>query len=236
MADFKDILRETFKNKGFELTAQQEEQFEKYFNLLVEWNKKINLTTIVEDKDVAEKHFLDSILPSKLVEKDSAVIDIGCGAGFPSLPLKIVRPDIKLTLVDSVQKKLVFVDEVVRSLGLKNVNIVHSRAEDLAQKADFREKFKFCVSRAVAQLNTLCEYCLPFVKQGGQFLAYKSKNIDEEISNSSKAIKLLGGEVENVLSFDFKEMERKIVVIKKIGKTPKLYPRDKNKPRLSPIV
>jgi len=232
---FKEVLNEKFKQYGFVLSQEQIIHFEKFFELLVEWNCKMNLTTITEPNEVIAKHFLDSVIPENLIMKNCSIIDVGCGAGFPSLPLKILRPDLKITLIDSVQKKLIFVQEVVDKLNLKDINIIHSRAEELASKNEYREKFDVCISRAVAELVTLCEYCLPFVKTGGLFLAYKSQNVEEELNNSKVAIKTLGGEFLKVQSFNFDKIERNVVCIKKVYQTPKKYPRDKNKPRLTPI-
>ncbi len=232
---FKNDLITIFEKYNIELSSNQISQFEILFNLLIEWNSKMNLTAITEPKEVIIKHFLDSVLPEKLLSENASIIDIGCGAGFPSLPLKIIRPDLKFTLVDSVQKKLLFVQEVANKLELKDINIIHSRAEDLASKREFREKFDVCIARAVADLSVLSEFCLPFVKIGGIFLAYKSQNIEEELNNSKVAIKTLGGEFEKLQSYEFEDMKRSAVCIKKIFITPKIFPRGKNAPRLKPI-
>lgn len=234
--NFKNELTDIFGSHNISLSPEQATQFECLFNLLIEWNAKMNLTSITEPKDVIIKHFLDSVLPEKLIQENSTIIDIGCGAGFPSLPLKILRPDLKWTLVDSVQKKLLFVQEVISKLNFKDVKVIYSRAEDLASKIEHREKYDVCLSRAVAELNVLCEYCLPFVKIGGIFLAYKSQNIEEELKNSKFAIKTLGGEFVEVKSFNIEDIKRKVVCIKKVFSTPKKFPRGKNKPRLYPIT
>lgn len=217
------------------LSDFQIKQFETFFNLLVEWNKKMNLTSIIDLEEVITKHFLDSVLPKDFLREGSLVIDIGCGAGFPSIPLKIIRPDIKLTLVDSVRKKLNFVQEVVQQLELKEVSIIHSRAEELAFSKIHREKFDICVSRAVAELNVLSEYCLPFIKINGYFLAYKAQSAEEELFNAEKAIKILGGKVEKIQTFNFEKLSRKIIFIKKCFPTPLNFPRDKNMPRRNPL-
>lgn len=234
---FKDILVEQAKLSQIELTDEQIEKLTRYYELLIEWNGKMNLTALTEPSDVALKHFCDSILLLKYAEipENSSLIDVGTGAGFPSLPIKIVRPDIKLCLLDSLNKRLVFLSEVVKELGLNDVKIVHSRAEDGARKAELREKFDFATSRAVAQLNVLSEYCLPYVKVGGAFLAMKGKYSEEEIGSAKSGIKLLGGKTEKVDTYYLADgSERTIINVKKILKTDKLYPRTsakiKNKP------
>ena len=216
--------------------SNKKEKFEQYFSNLVEWNNKFNLTAITSHDEVFKKHFLDSILSMDIIPQNATVIDIGAGAGFPSFPLKIVRDDLKIVAVDSVNKKVTFLNDLASMLSLQNVTCLHARAEYLAQKVDFREQFDVCVARAVASLNTLCEYCLPFVKVGGMFLAYKSQNIDEELQSSTNALILLGGKLEKILKFDLNGAERNIVVIRKVATTPKKFPRGKNKPRLEPLV
>ena len=207
--------------------------FIKYKEILKEWNEKINLTAITKDEEIYEKHFKDSLLGEKYIEKNSTVLDIGTGAGFPSLPIKIVREDIKLTLNDSLNKRIVFLNEVINVLGLKNVRTIHSRAEDL----DKKEKYDYVLSRAVARLNTLCEYCLPFVKTGGYFIAYKSKETDEEIKEAEKAIKIMGGKIEKIEEIPLNDKTiRRLVIIKKIKECEKKYPRGKNLPKTKPII
>lgn len=225
---FNDILREKAEKSGITLTEEQIEKLRIYYELLVEWNEKMNLTALTEPDDVALKHFCDSILLLSYadVKEGSSLIDVGTGAGFPSVPIKIVRPDIKLCLLDSLNKRLVFLQEVVDKLGLENVKIVHARAEDGARKADLREKFDYSTSRAVAQLNVLSEYCLPYVKVGGSFLAMKGKYSEEEIDNAKSAIKTLGGKIEKVDTYNLIDTsERTIIQIKKISDTDKRYPR-----------
>lgn len=219
----------------YDAILDKKNKFEQYFLNLVDWNKKFNLTTITSRDEVFEKHFLDSILSMEIIPQNASIIDIGAGAGFPSFPLKIVRDDLKIFAVDSVNKKITFLKDLVDSLSLKNVTCLHARAEDLAQKDGFRENFDVCVARAVASLNTLCEYCLPFVKVGGYFLAYKSQNLEDELLASKNALKMLGGKLEKVLQFDLNGAKRYIVAIKKIVETPKKFPRGKNKPRLEPL-
>ena len=198
----------------------------------------MNLTALTEPEDVALKHFCDSILLLKYAEipEGSSLIDVGTGAGFPSVPVKIVRPDIKLCLLDSLNKRLTFLTEVVNELNLTDVKIVHSRAEDGAKKAELREKFDFATSRAVAQLNVLSEYCLPYVKVGGAFIAMKGKYSEEEISNAKSAIKLLGGKTVKVDTYNLADTsERTIININKLSSTDKKYPRTSAKIKSKPL-
>lgn len=225
---FNEILKEKSIQSDITLTDDQIEKLRIYYELLVEWNEKMNLTALTEPEDVALKHFCDSILLLSYadVKENSSLIDVGTGAGFPSVPIKIVRPDIKLCLLDSLNKRLVFLQEVVDKLGLKDVKIVHARAEDGARKADLREKYDYATSRAVAQLNILSEYCLPYVKVGGSFLAMKGKYSEEEIDNAKTAIKTLGGKIEKVDTYNLIDTsERTIINIKKVSSTDKRYPR-----------
>lgn len=209
------------------------DQFEKYYSLLIRWNEKINLTAITEREEVFVKHFVDSLIGEEFIKKGASVIDIGTGAGFPSLPIKIVRQDLKLTLNDCLNKRLNFLREVTKELGLEKVNIIHSRAEDLPKN----EKYDYAVSRAVASLNTLSEYCLPFVKEGGYFIAYKAREIEEEVKNAKKAIDILGGNIEEIKEIKIPQTDviRKLVIIKKIKPTPLKYPRGKNLPKIKPL-
>lgn len=222
-------------DKYYRLIDENKEAFEEYYRELVEYNNKVNLTAIVERNDVYTKHFLDSILAVDEIPDDASLIDIGAGAGFPSLPLKIVRPDINLTMIDSLNKRINFLDLVTNKLNIKSNNI-HSRAEDYAIKN--REKYDVAVARAVASLNTLVEYLLPFVKVGGIVLAYKGSSADDEIINAKNAIKILGGKVEKILNFTLPNEagERNIIVIRKVHSTPIKYPRGQNKPKTDPII
>lgn len=225
---FKDILRQQAELSQIELTDKQIDDLTKYYELLIEWNQKMNLTALVEPEDVALKHFCDSILLLKYadVPVGSSMIDVGTGAGFPSVPIKIVRPDIKLCLLDSLNKRLVFLQEVVNELELEDVTIIHSRAEDGSRRPQLREKFDFATSRAVAQLNVLSEYCLPYVKVSGAFLAMKGKYSEEEIADSKSAIKTLGGKIAKVDTYNLADSsERTIIRINKISKTDSKYPR-----------
>lgn len=231
----KEKIESKFNEFGIRLTERQLQQFEHYYNLLIEWNNKFNLTAITEPDAVIEKHFIDSVLPLRDL-KSQKIIDIGAGAGFPSIPLKIVNPDIELVMVDSVNKKVTFLQAVIEVLELSNTRAIHSRVEDLGINPNFREKFDIVVARAVAALNTLCEYTLPFVRLGGKFVAYKSVEVENEVETAKKAIKTLGGTLKSLEKYEMGENTRAIVVITKSQKTPPKYPRGKNKPRLEPII
>jgi 16S rRNA (guanine527-N7)-methyltransferase len=228
-------LKSLFKDYNILLNDEQVAQFNKYYDLLIEWNEKMNLTAITERKDVYIKHFLDSCLCYELVKDKKSIVDVGTGAGFPSIPLKILLPDTKFTLVDSLNKRLIFLDCVIKELNLKDVNCVHSRAEDFAVKN--RENFDCCVARAVARLDTLSELCLPLVKVGGCFVALKSQDLEEELKLANIAIKTCGGEVKLIKDFVLPDNigVRKILLINKVKNTPNKYPRGQNKPKLSPI-
>ena len=216
------------------LIDQNRKQFETYFEELVSYNDKVNLTAITERNDVFTKHFLDSILSIDAIPANAKIVDIGTGAGFPSLPIKIVRPDVEITMVDSLNKRIAFLNSVCSKLKIKSIN-VHSRAEDFAKNN--REKFDVAVARAVAKLNTLLEYLLPLVKVGGIVIAYKGSNVGEEFMEAEKAMEVLGGKVVKSIRFDLPNNygERNLVIIEKIKETPKQYPRDKNQPKTNPI-
>lgn len=227
-------LKKIFEKYEININNLQEKQFDDYFHMIVETNKVLNLTAITEENEVLLKHFLDSVLPVKKFMKNSTVVDVGTGAGFPAIPLKIVRPDLKFCLVDSLNKRINFLNDVIEKLQLEEIETKHSRAEDFAKQN--REKFDYAVARAVAPLNTLVEYLLPLVKVGGKAIIYKSAKLQEELLSAKKAIEVLGGEVETVEKFMIDDMERNVLILKKIKNTPSKYPRDKNKPKLSPIV
>ncbi len=205
--------------------------------MLIEKNKVMNLTSITEFDEVIDKHFLDSISLNRVIDftQPLEVLDIGTGAGFPGIPLKIAYPDIQLTLMDSVNKKIVYLNEVVEELGLTSVNTIHARAEELARNQLYREKFNLCVSRAVANLSTLLEYCLPFVQIGGKFVSYKSGEVEEEVKESKRACFLLGGKIKEIHKFDLKDNKRSFIVIEKIKTTPKTYPRKSGTPSKLPL-
>ena len=228
-------LQKIFEKYGINLSKEQEEQFDKYISMLVETNRVMNLTAITEESEVLIKHFLDSALPEKFIPQNSTVVDVGSGAGFPAIPLKIVRPDLKIYMVDSLNKRINFLNSVIKELNLQNTYAFHDRAEDFAVKN--REKFDVAVARAVASLNTLSEYLLPLVKVGGRAVIYKSTKLEEEIEESRKAISVLGAKIDSIEKFVIEEenLERNILVLSKISQTPKKYPRNKNQPKLNPI-
>lgn len=214
-------------------------QFDKYYRLLREWNEKINLTAIIEEEDVAQKHFVDCISPLKKGKllPNSSVIDVGTGAGFPGLVLKIFEPSLKLTLVDSLNKRVNFLNAVIKELDLCDVTTIHSRAEELGKNKEHREKYDYCVSRAVANLATLCELCLPLVKPGGEFISLKGPKAEEELSEAKKAIGILGGEFDEIINYGICETDydHNLVIIKKKSPTPPAYPRNAPKPSKEPI-
>ena len=232
-----------FKQKSEQLNIHLEEkqiqQFIEYYELLAEWNKVMNLTAITEYEDVIEKHFIDSLSLVKVYDLSSEkkVIDIGTGAGFPGIPLKIAFPQLDIVLLDSLNKRIKFLNTVTKQLGLEKVKAVHGRAEDFARQKEYRESFDLCVSRAVANLSTLSEYCLPFVKQGGAFIPYKSGKIEEEVSQAGNAVKKLGGKITDVVKFQLADtdMDRSFVIIAKEKRTPGTYPRKAGLPGKEPL-
>lgn len=234
---------ENFKRKasqlGIELSDKQLEQFRQYYEMLVEKNKVMNLTAITEWNEVIDKHFIDSISLIKACDLsgDKYVLDLGCGAGFPGIPLKIAFPHLKMVLLDSLNKRILFLNEVIETLGLEDIEALHGRAEDYARKTEYREQFDYCVSRAVANLTTLSEYCIPYVKEGGSFISYKSGKVKEEIKEVKRALFLLGGKMDDMITFELPEtdMERIFVKIIKEKKTPKKYPRKAGLPGKEPL-
>lgn len=229
------------KELDIELTNHQVHQFIQYYELLTEWNSFMNLTAIIEFDDVMKKHFTDSLSLIKVLpdirEKSYRLIDIGTGAGFPGIPLKIAFPHLQVVLLDSLNKRINFLNEVIRQLDLDEVNTIHGRAEDIANKKEYRESFDICVSRAVANLSTLSEYCVPFVKQGGYFVSYKSEKITEELENANKAIDIFGGSFERQESFYLPSSDifRCLLLIKKVKNTPSAYPRKAGLPSKEPM-
>ncbi len=209
-------------------------KFTAYEKLLLEWNEKMNLTAITAHDEVVNKHFVDSISCQRLIPEGAKIADVGTGAGFPAVPLKIVRPDLKVSLIDALQKRLTFLDTVITDLGLGDVETVHLRAED-AGHSERRESYDVVCARAVASLPVLCEYCLPLVKTGGVFLALKGRDGAEEAKNSEKALKILGGRVEEICDVSWQDMEHVVVLVRKDRQTPPQYPRKAGKPQKSPI-
>ena len=226
---FFDLMKEAANEVGLELTEVQYEQFIKYMRLLQEWNEKINLTAITEDEEVIKKHFIDCIkaFKSDAIKNARNIIDVGTGAGFPGLPIAIMNQNVEVTLLDSLNKRINYLNIVVRELGLKNVTTIHSRAEDGARKQELREKFDVATSRAVANMAVLSEFCMPYVRKGGYFVALKGPSIDEELKNAGNAIQTLGGELKGIIEVSIEETDLKhnIVEVEKIKPCPKTYPR-----------
>ena len=237
----KALLKDCAEKMGIALDETQLEQFMGYMSLLLEWNEKMNLTAITEEREVVLKHFADclSLLPSlgKTREDAFSVIDVGTGAGFPGYPVKLAYPNIELTLLDSLQKRIGFLEEVKAQLGLENVTCIHSRAEDGGQNPALREKFDVCVSRAVANLAVLSEYCLPFVKEGGSFLALKGPDAEAEVKEAANALEKLGGTLVEIKDVEIPhaDLSHKLVIIKKTAPTPKQYPRKAGKISKKPL-
>ncbi|MCM1131979.1 MAG: 16S rRNA (guanine(527)-N(7))-methyltransferase RsmG [Ruminococcus flavefaciens] len=229
-----EICHREFSSYGLELTEEQYRRFDKYAEFLVEYNKNVNLTAITEPREILVKHFIDSVLLSKYADipEKSALIDVGTGAGFPSVPLKIVRSDIKITLLDSLAKRITFLEKLCDMLEIE-AEFIHGRAEDIARMAEYREKFDFSCARAVANLAVLSEYCMPFVKEGGFFLSMKGPS--EEISTAGNAVKILGGEISDIAEYSLESDSRKIILIKKISQTLTKYPRNSGQIKKKPL-
>ena len=234
---FEEEMLEKSKILGVRFSVEQIEQFYRYMNLLIEWNEKMNLTAITEPKEIILKHFIDSITILKYIDDNSKLVDVGIGAGFPGVPLSIMNPTLKITLVDSLNKRLIFLQEVVKELNLKNIEIVHARAEEFGQNKNCREKFDIATSRAVANLATLSEYLVPLVKIDGKIISMKASNAKEEINDAKKAIEVLGGKIEKIEEFDLPESDigRTIIIIDKNKCTPAKYPRKAGTPAKEPI-
>lgn len=236
----KEILNKKMEEIGIQLSDMQTEQFLTYYDMLIERNKVMNLTAITEYDDVVEKHFVDSVSLIKALDEEEVknVIDIGTGAGFPGIPLKIVFPHLKVTLLDSLNKRIKFLNDVIGALELENIETIHGRAEDFAKQEIYREQYDLCVSRAVANLATLSEYCLPYVKVGRYFISYKSGEIEEELQQSKRAVSILGGTLGDVIKFALPgtDIGRSFVKIKKVKNTGKKYPRKAGLPSKEPLV
>ena len=236
--EFKEELLKRAKQFQRRLSEKEQNQFYQYMQLLLMWNEKMNLTAITEPKEILIKHFIDSMSISPYIEENAKVLDVGTGAGFPGIPLKIVLSQNNFTLLDSLNKRINFLNEVIRNLKLEKIETVHGRAEEFCKIAKRREGYDIVTSRAVAKLNTLLEYMLPFVKIGGKCICMKSLEIEEELNNANRAIEILGGEVEKVetITLENTDITRKIVIIKKIKETPKKYPRKAGMPSKEPII
>ena len=234
-----DPLRDSLDKLKIQYNDEQIEQFRSYYELLTEWNKKINLTAITGYEDVVRKHFIDSILICSLLDlnKDIRIIDVGTGAGFPGIPIKILNPDCRIVLLDSLNKRVRFLETVVNELGLDNVECIHGRAEDVSREKKYRASFDLSVSRAVANLSTLCEYCIPFLKKGGMFVSYKSDKADDEINGSENAVRTLGSEITSVKEIALPETDivRKFVMITNIKQVSNIYPRKAGIPSKDPL-
>lgn len=241
MNNIVDKFVDKLNNYSIKLSNLQINQFLKYYEMLIEKNKVMNLTAITDFEEVVDKHFIDSLSILRIVNVNNfvdnslSVIDLGTGAGFPGIPLKIVFPDNYFLLADSLNKRISFLNEVIHELGLEFIDTVHGRAEDLAKNKCYREKFDICVSRAVANLSTLSEYCIPFVKVGGRFISYKSGSIDEELAHANNAIQVLGGKVSDVDKFKIEDNDRSLVMIEKIDHSPSKYPRKAGTPSNNPL-
>lgn len=235
---FSNIITNQANKINTKLSEEKIENLYKYMNLLIEWNKKINLTAITDEKDIITKHFIDSLTINKYIRENTKLIDVGTGAGFPGIPIKILREDIEITLLDALNKRLIFLNEVINEIDLKNITTFHYRAEEAGKNKEYREQFDIATSRAVAPLNILVEYLLPFVKIGGKCICMKGNNIKEEIQESKKAIEMLGGKIEEIDEFELPDsnIKRNIIIIKKINKTPLKYPRKAGIPHKEPIV
>lgn len=238
---FEKLMDEGCAGLGLTLSEQQKEQFFQYYEMLIEWNKVMNLTAITELPEVVTKHFVDSLLVVKVLpdihEVPRRLVDVGTGAGFPGIPLKIAFPNLEITLLDSLNKRVGFLNEVIKTLGLTGITAVHGRAEDFGRDPKHREQYDLCVSRAVANMSTLSEYCIPFVKKDGYFVPYKSGKVEEELKQAESAVKKLGGEMHSVVMhlLPGTDVERTFIPVKKVGITAKKYPRKAGLPSKEPL-
>jgi 16S rRNA (guanine527-N7)-methyltransferase len=235
----KELLIKASNELGINLNETQINQFLLYKKLLLEWNEKINLTAITDENEIILKHFVDCLSIGAVynIAPNTRIIDVGTGAGFPGVPIKIAYPEVNITLLDSLNKRITFLEELSSQLGLENINLVHSRAEDGGQNKLYREKYDLCASRAVANLAVLAEYCLPFVAIGGHFVALKGPDVEQELNESKVAIKKLGGEILDVkkVNIPYSDIHHSIVIIRKIRQTPCQYPRKAGKVSKEPI-
>lgn len=241
MPNLEELLTESCKKININLSDNQVHQFIEYKNMLLDWNKKFNLTAITDEKEIILKHFVDCLaisLGDIDLNGDKKIIDVGTGAGFPGVPIKIAFPHTKLTLLDSLNKRIIFLEELINNLRLKDVECIHGRAEDAGVNKEMRESFDFCISRAVANLAVLSEYCLPFVNIGGSFISMKGPDVKEELNSAKKAISILGGEIIDVKEVNIPETDimHSLIIIKKVKPTPTKYPRKAGKIKKEPIV
>lgn len=236
-----EIFAKNLAQFGYELSDKQKQQFETYYQELVSVNERVNLTRITDKGEVYAKHFYDSVTPllvfGNLFEGKKTLVDVGAGAGFPSLPMKILQPELQVTIIDSLGKRLNFLEELIAKLGLKNVTLVHARAEDAGQDSKLREKFDLVTARAVARMSVLSEYCLPLAKKSGYMVALKGPKAQDELKDAKKALKILGGKLEQVkeLTLPDSDDERTLIVVKKVASTPKKYPRQAGTPNRKPL-
>ena len=237
IGEFEKIMIEYGKKINIKFTKEQLTKFYEYMNLLLQWNEKINLTAIIEPKEIILKHFIDSLTINRYLKENSKLADVGTGAGFPGIPLKIVRPDLKITLVDSLNKRINFLNEVITRLNLKEISTVHSRIEDFGKNKEYREKFDFVTARAVANLSVLSEYLLPISKVGGKCICMKGSNVEEELDTGKNAIKILGGKINCIDQFELPESDisRNIIVLDKIKNTSAKFPRKAGIPSKEPL-
>lgn len=236
LIEFKNIFKEKSKKININISDENIEKLYKYMNILLEWNNKMNLTAITDEKDIIVKHFLDSLTILEYIKENSTIIDIGTGAGFPGIPIAI-NSNAKITLVDSLNKRVNFLNEVKNQLNLENINNIHGRAEEIGKQKEHREMYDIAVSRAVAPMNILLEYLLPLVKVGGICICMKGPNVNEELEFSKKALKELGGKIKNNINIKFEDesIKRNLVFIEKIKKTPNKYPRKPGTPKKEPL-
>ncbi len=238
LSEFEKIFMEEAQKINIELDKNQIEKFYKYMDLLIEWNEKINLTAITNRKDIIVKHFIDSLTIQRYLGDAVNIIDVGTGAGFPGIPIKIINPNLKVVLVDSLNKRINFLQDVIKKLNLDNIEVIHARAEDLGQNKKYREAFDIVTSRAVANMSVLSEYLLPLARVNGKCICMKGSDIEEELENSKYAINLLGGKIEQVDKFELsnERIGRNIVIVKKLKNTPNSYPRKAGTPAKKPLI
>lgn len=236
LQEFQGVFCQECSKNHIEYDEEKAEKLYQYMNLILEWNEKINVTAIKDEKEFIVKHFIDSLTISALVNGSKRLLDIGTGGGFPGIPLKIYHPDMEVSLVDSVNKKVIVLEDVIEKLNLEKIEALHIRAEELAKDLKYRESFDVVTTRAVSGLATIAEYMLPFVKVGGKAICMKGPSVEKELEKAKNAVKVLGGEIEKIEKLKINdELERNIIVIRKVSKTDKKYPREQGKPAKDPI-